>query len=71
MTRSRIRVFAAVLLAGALLSAPSVSASGSDTAKTAAQTQRFVLIQSDPNVEGGPIAANGPIHAKGNDVVIE
>ena len=70
MTRSRIRVFAAVLLAGALLSAPSVSASGSGTAKRAAQTQRFVLIQSDPNVEGGPIAANGPIHAHGTDVVI-
>ncbi len=70
MSRSRIRVFAAVLLAGALLSAPSVSASGSDTAKTTAQTQRFVLIQSDPNVEGGPIAATGPIHAKGKDVVI-
>ena len=28
MTRSRIRVFAAVLLAGALLSAPPVGASG-------------------------------------------
>ena len=70
MTISRIRLFAAVLLAGALLSAPSVSASGSDTAKTTAQTQKFVLIQSDPNVEGGPIAATGPIHARGKDVVI-
>ena len=70
MTGSRIRVFAAVLLAGALLSAPPVGASGNETDKTAAQTQRFVLIQSDPNVEGGPIAANGPIHAQGKDVVI-
>ena len=70
MTRSRIRVFAAVLLAGALLSAPSVSASGVETDRTAAQTQKFVLIQSDPNESGGPIAANGPIHAHGTDVVI-
>jgi hypothetical protein len=71
MTRSRTRVFTVVvLLAGALLSAPSVSASGNETDKTAAQTQRFLLIQSDPNVEGGPIAANGPIHARGTDVVI-
>ena len=70
MTRSRIRVFAAVLLAGALLSAPSVSASGSETDKTAAQTQKFVLIQSDPQESGGPIAATGPIHARGTDVVI-
>ena len=36
MTRSRIHVFAAVLLTGALLSAPSVSASGSENDKTAA-----------------------------------
>jgi hypothetical protein len=57
-------------MAGALLSAPSVSASGSETARTAAQTQRFVLIQSDPEASGGPIAANGPIHARGKDVVI-
>src|SRR3954470_24527921 len=71
MTRSRIGLFAAVLLAGAVLSAPSVSAFGGDVDRTAAQTQRFVLIQSDPNVAGGPIAATGPIHAKGKDVVID
>jgi hypothetical protein len=70
MTRSRIRVFAAVLLAGALLSVPSVSASGNETDKTAAQTQKFTLIQNDPEESGGPIAATGPIHAKGKDVVI-
>jgi hypothetical protein len=29
-----------------------------------------VLIQSDPKESGGPIAANGPIHARGTDVVI-
>jgi hypothetical protein len=63
-------VFAAVLLTGALLSAPSVSAYGSGNDRTAAQTQKFVLIQSDPNEEGGPIAATGPIHAEGTDVVI-
>ena len=71
MTRSGIRVFAAVLLAGALLSVPSVGASGGETARTAAQTQRFLLIQSDPEESGGPIAANGPIHARGTDVVID
>jgi hypothetical protein len=65
-----MRLFAAVLLAGALLSAPSVSASGSETAKTTAQKQKFVLIQSDPEQSGGPIAATGPIHARGTDVVI-
>ena len=69
MTTSRIRVSAAVLLAGALLSAPAVSASGSDTADKAAQKQKFVLIQTDPEGEGGPIAATGPIHANGSDVV--
>ena len=71
MTRSRIRVFVAIVLAGALLSAPSVSASDNETDTKAAQTQKFVLIQSDPNVAGGPIAANGPIHARGKDVVID
>jgi hypothetical protein len=70
VTRSHIRVFAAVMLAGALLSAPSVSASGGETDRFAAQTQRFVLIQSDPEESGGPIAATGPIHAPGTDVVI-
>jgi hypothetical protein len=70
MTRSRIHVFVAVLLAGVLLSAPSVSASGSDTDTTTAQRQRFMLIQSDPEESGGPIAATGPIHAHGTDVVI-
>lgn len=70
MTRSRIHVLATVLLAGALLSAPSASASGGETDRTAAQRQRFVLIQSDPQESGGPIAATGPIHARGTDVVI-
>ena len=70
MTRSRIRVFAAILLTGALLSVPSVSAAGNETDKSAAQTQKFTLIQNDPNESGGPIAATGPIHAKGTDVVI-
>ena len=70
MTKSPIGLLAAVLLAGALLSAPSVSASGSETDKSAAQTQTFVLIQSDPQESGGPIAAKGPIHARGTDVVI-
>ena len=70
MSKSSIRVFAAVLLAGALLSAPSVGASASETARAAAQTQRFLVLQSDPNGSGGPIAANGPIHAHGTDVVI-
>src|SRR6476620_539232 len=71
MSKSSIRVFAAVLLAGALLSAPSIGASASETARTAAQTQKFLVLQSDPNGSGGPIAANGPIHAHGTDVVID
>jgi hypothetical protein len=56
-----------VVLAGALLSVPPA-----DAANTAEQSghQRFVLITTDPNVEGGPIAANGAIHAKGTDVVL-
>lgn len=70
MTRSRIRVFAAVLLVGALLSAPSGSASGGRIDTTAVQSQKFVLIQTDPAESGGPIAATGPIHARGTDVVI-
>jgi hypothetical protein len=65
----RIHVFAAAVLAGALLSAPPARASGSETDATAAH-QRFVLIQSDPEESGGPIAATGPIHARGTDVVI-
>jgi hypothetical protein len=56
-----------VVLAGALLSVPPA-----DAANTAQQSghQRFVLITTDPNVEGGPIAANGVIHAKGTDVTL-
>jgi hypothetical protein len=56
-----------VVLAGALLSAPSA-----DAANTAERSghQRFVLITTDPDVEGGPIAANGVIHAKGTDVAL-
>lgn len=70
MSRFRIHAFAAVLLAGALLSSPPASASGSETEATTAQHQRFVLIQGDPEESGGPIAATGPIHARGTDVVI-
>ena len=70
MTRLRIHVFAAVLLAGALMSAPPAGATDSETDDRAAQRQRFVLIQSDPQESGGPIAATGPIHARGTDVVI-
>jgi hypothetical protein len=71
MTRSLIRVLAAVLLAGALLSVPSVGASGSEVASAAAQTQRFVVLSSDPASNGGGLlAATGPIHAGGTDVVI-
>ena len=69
MTRSRIRVFAAVLLTGALLSVPSVGASGGEKDRATAPLQRFVLIQTDPGEEGGPLAATGPIHAHGTDVV--
>jgi hypothetical protein len=56
-----------VVLAGALLSVPSA-----DAANTPERSghQRFVLITTDPDVEGGPIAANGVIHAKGTDVTL-
>lgn len=56
-----------VVLAGALLSVPSADATS--TAERSGH-QRFVLITTDPDVEGGPIAANGVIHAKGTDVVL-
>ena len=65
MTRSRIVALAAVVLTGAMLSVPAVGASGS----AAPGDQKFVMIQTDPREEGGPIAATGPIHAKGVDVV--
>ena len=44
MSRPRIRALAAVVLAGALLSVPSVGASGSE-----ASTIKFVAIQTEPN----------------------
>ena len=71
MIRSRrLSRLSVVLLAGALLSAPSASASDDTMDTTSAQRQKFVLIQNDPNVSGGPIAATGAIHARGTDVVL-
>ena len=63
MSRPRIHALAAVVLAGALLSIPSVGASGSE-----ASTIKFVGIQTKPNHDP-TIAATGAIHAQGNDVV--
>ena len=70
MRRFRAHAFATALLAGALLTSPLASASESETDATAAQHQRFVLIQGDAEESGGPIAATGPIHARGTDVVL-
>ena len=63
MSRPRIHAFAAVILAGAMLSIPSVPASGSG-----AGTVKFVAIQTKPNHDP-IIAATGAIHAQGTDVV--
>ena len=64
--RKRVLTTVAVLV-GALLSVPSA-----DAANTAERSghQRFVLITTK-TVEGGPIAANGVIHAKGKDVTLK
>ena len=77
MTSTRILGLGLIgVLVAALMSIPTAGVSGSagsgaaEGAGTAAQgRQVFLLIQTDPNVEGGPIAARGPIHAKGTDVV--
>lgn len=69
MSRPRIRALAAVVLAGAMLSVPSVSASGSEV-DSAAQRQKFILLQTNPNMEGGTVVGFGAIHATGEDIVI-
>ena len=66
----RIRALAAVVLVGALLGAPAVSASGSEADSSAAQRQKFILLQTDPNVNGGTVVGLGAIHAVGTDVVV-
>ena len=63
MSRTRIHALAAVVLAGAMLSIPSVGASGSE-----ASTIKFVAIQTQPNHDP-IIAATGAIHAQGIDKV--
>ena len=57
-------------LVGLLLGVGASSATGSGNGGGDREFQRFVLVQTDPAVEGGPIAANGAIHAKGEDVVL-
>jgi hypothetical protein len=64
-----IRTLAAVVLAGAMLSAPAVSASGAE-ADHAAGNQKFIVLQTDPNADGGTVVAMGPIHAVGEDIVM-
>jgi hypothetical protein len=59
---------AVVVLVAALLGMPTAHAA--DNADRSGH-QRFVLITTDPDVEGGPIAANGVIHAKGTDVTLK
>jgi len=70
MSRPRIRALAAVVLVGAMLSVPSVSASGSERGadSVAAVTQKFVVLQTKPNHDP-TIAATGAIHAQGVDKV--
>ena len=63
MSRPRIHVLAAVVLAVALLSTPSVGASGSE-----ASTIKFVALQTQPNHDP-TVAATGAIHAQGIDKV--
>ena len=73
MTASRTCALAlTVALTGAMLGVPASSATGQSAATARVQGhQRFLLISTDPSEGGGgPIAAFGPIHAKGTDVVI-
>ena len=66
MSRPRIHALAAVVLAGAMLTAPAVSASGAEADR--ATNLKLVMIQSEPNHD--PIvAATGAIHAQGIDKV--
>jgi hypothetical protein len=71
MIRSpHVRVLGMVgAMVGLLLGVGAGSAAGSGTSGDR-QVQRFVLVQTDPEVSGGPIAATGAIHAKGSDVVL-
>lgn len=66
----RTRVLALVLLMiGALLGVPAAAASAS-THHSAARAQgpvRFVIINTDPNDDGGTVGAFGVIHAHGTD----
>lgn len=57
-------------LVGLLLGVGASSATGSGSGTGDKEFQRFVLVQTDPAVEGGPIAANGTIHARGTDIVL-
>ena len=66
MSRPRIHALAAVVLAGSMLTAPAVSASGAEADR--ATNLKLVMIQSEPNHD--PIvAATGAIHAQGIDKV--
>jgi hypothetical protein len=72
MIRSpRVRMLGMVgALVGLLLGVGASSATGSGNGSGDREFQQFVLVQTDPEVEGGPIAANGAIHARGVDVVL-
>jgi hypothetical protein len=62
------------LLMGAVLSTPVSAVSVVQAASTSHRVtghQEFLLVSTNPNEEsGGPIAATGPIHAKGTDKVV-
>jgi hypothetical protein len=66
----RVRVLGMVgALVGLLLGVGASSATGSANGG-GDRDQRFVLVSTDPAVDGGPIAANGAIHARGTDIVL-
>jgi hypothetical protein len=72
MSTPRTRTLAlTAVLTGVMLGLPVSTATGQSATTAAQGHQRFVLVSTDPSSNGGgPLAAFGPIHAKGTDVVI-
>ena len=77
MVPTRIRILAVVgILVGALLGIPSAGAAQRDdaadtvAARAVQGRQVFLLINTDPREQGGPIVAFGAIHANGHNTVL-
>jgi hypothetical protein len=72
MKRSRIAL--ATMLAGTMLAVPSAVAGGDSSEDSSAvqgqRHQRFLLLNTNPRVDGGTVLGFGPIHAKGKDKVL-